>query len=373
MKIDDAEIYFLNFETDLDNDAGGTHIGMFLGWAIQRGLADPRLLAHLTDPQRGKRTGRDLLFDHCDGKLLDGDLSVEGAAFARAYYDADYLKDYMRMFALDADVFDDLGKVSDDAQAQARVSARLDRRYSAWRMRQQKFDPNAMHQRLLALAGPVLDAAGFSRQPASGWSADSVETVYLRSGPWGRQRVELYAAAREDMYCGLGLRLQAWLEPLYTGTVAEMRIEDPRFHPSTLSTATIPLDTFARGWAGPVLPHGYCPVIWTFHEEEVAPLAQFIAARLRDFALPLLRGIESDQALCTAFDVQPLSDSPLFRGGFDYAVPLAFERARHPRLPAVLDAFEAWCRARVDPVERAQARDVMALIGRIRARAPMQR
>ncbi len=53
MKIDDAEIYFLNFETDLDNEAGGTHIGMFLGWAVQRGLADPRLLAHARDLHSG--------------------------------------------------------------------------------------------------------------------------------------------------------------------------------------------------------------------------------------------------------------------------------------------------------------------------------
>ncbi len=272
------------------------------------------------------------------------------------------------MFALNGDVFDDLGKVADDAHTQARVSARLDRRYSAWRMRQRLPDPKAMHQRLLALAEPVIEAAGFARQPASGWSADSVETVYLRSGAWGRQRVELYAAAREDMYCGLGLRLQVWLEPLYTQTVAEMRIEDPRFNPSGLCTASIPLDAFAKGWAGPVLPEGYCPVIWIFHEEDIEPLTQFIAAGLRDTALPLLRSIESAEAMCAAFDVQSLSDSLLFRGCFDYAIPLAFERTRHPQLAAVLDVFEAGCRSRVDSVERVQARDLMALIGRIRSR-----
>ncbi len=368
MKIDDAEIYFLNFESDLSNDAGGTHIGMFLGWAIQRGLGDSRLMAHSGDLQSGKRSGRDLLFDHCDGKLLDGDLSVEGAAFARAYYDADYLKDYMRMFDLDGDVFDDLGKVADDARAQARVSARLDRRFSAWRMRQGLPDPQTMLQRLLVLAEPVIEAAGFARQQASDWSADSVATVYLRSGPWGRQRVELYAAAREDLYCGLGLRLQVWLEPLYAATVEEMRVEDPGFHPSGLSSASIPLGAFSQGWAGPVLPDGYCPVIWVFHEEEVEPLAKFIAARLCDTALPLLRSVESTELLCAALDVQPLTDALLFRGWFDYAIPLAFEGAQHPRLPAVLDDYEAWCTSRVDFVERAQARDLTSLIGRIRSR-----
>jgi hypothetical protein len=34
MKYDGAEYFFLNFEGDeLENEAGGTHIGMFLAWA----------------------------------------------------------------------------------------------------------------------------------------------------------------------------------------------------------------------------------------------------------------------------------------------------------------------------------------------------
>jgi len=46
MKYDDAEFCFLNFETELANEAGGTHTGMYLAWAAQRGLlgesfADP--------------------------------------------------------------------------------------------------------------------------------------------------------------------------------------------------------------------------------------------------------------------------------------------------------------------------------------------
>jgi hypothetical protein len=370
MKIDDAEIYFLNFETDLDNEAGGTHIGMFLGWAVQRGLADARLTAHASDLPSGKRTGRDLLFDHCDGKLLDGDLSIEGAAFARSYYDALYLKDYMRLFHLDADVFDDLGKVADDAQAQAKVAARLDRRYSEWRMREGLPDAKALHQRLLAAAGPVIEAAGFARQPPSGFSADSVETMYRRQGPWGIQDVTLYAAAGADKYYGLGLHLQACLRPLFDETLAEMRIDNPHVSASTHTTASIPLDTFARGWPGPVLAQAYHPVIWIFHEEQIEPLAQFMAARLRDTALPLLRSLESEQALCAAFDREPLTDSLLFRGWLDYAVPLAFERARHPKLRQVLDTIEAWCRSRTDPHERADVRDLMALIARVRARQP---
>lgn len=269
MKIDDAEMYFLNFESDTPNEAGGTHVGMFLGWAIQRGLADPRLITHAANVLGGKRTGRDLLFDHCDGKLLDGDLSKEGADFARAYYDTNFLNDYLRLFHLDADVFDDLGKVADDPQAQAKVSARLDRRFSEWRMRQGLPDSKALHQALLAATGALVESAGFHRQPPSGFSADSVETVYLRQGPWGRQSVTLYAATGEDKYYGLGVHLQVWLQPLLTETIAELQADNVRFSLSSLSTAAIPLDAFARGWAGPVLTQAYHPVIWVFHEYEV--------------------------------------------------------------------------------------------------------
>jgi hypothetical protein len=180
----------------------------------------------------------------------------------------------------------------------------------------------------------------------------------------------LYGAAGEDKYYGLGVHLQVWLQPLFAETVAEMRLENPYISTSLLATASMPLDSFARGWPGPVLAQAYHPVIWIFHEQEIDPLAQFIAAGLRDTALPLLRSLESDRALCAAFDVEPLANALLFRGWFDYAIPLAFERARHPRLPALLDAFEAWCRSRVDSVERAQARDLTALIGRIRQRLP---
>ena len=38
MKYDDAETCFLNFETELENEAGGTHAGMYLAWAALNGL-----------------------------------------------------------------------------------------------------------------------------------------------------------------------------------------------------------------------------------------------------------------------------------------------------------------------------------------------
>ncbi|WP_461414102.1 DUF7832 domain-containing protein [Gemmatimonas sp.] len=46
MVIEDAETYSLNFEeASTPTEAGGTHIGHFLGWAIVRGLASAEMTA----------------------------------------------------------------------------------------------------------------------------------------------------------------------------------------------------------------------------------------------------------------------------------------------------------------------------------------
>ena len=85
MVIDDAEQYFLNFEHDTPNEAGGTHIGLFLGWAMIRGLASEEMATRLPALLAREVTGRDLLFQHCDGKLMASDLGERGGAFAESY------------------------------------------------------------------------------------------------------------------------------------------------------------------------------------------------------------------------------------------------------------------------------------------------
>ena len=104
MKYDDSEYYFLNFETDLDNEAANTHIGMFLAWAVHAGLArqderDGRWAADVQAVLTRRKTGGQMLSDQCDGKLTDADLNAEGNAFAAVYYDKQYHHDYARVFA----------------------------------------------------------------------------------------------------------------------------------------------------------------------------------------------------------------------------------------------------------------------------------
>jgi hypothetical protein len=95
--------YGSDFPKDLAPESGGTHIGMFVAWAILRGLEgelhreeSPEALEQV---RRREMTGRDFLMTECDEKFWEEDLNEEGNAFARAYYDTQggsglYLADY---------------------------------------------------------------------------------------------------------------------------------------------------------------------------------------------------------------------------------------------------------------------------------------
>lgn len=91
-----------NFPSGLPDEAGGTHIGMFLAWAITRGLEGEM---HRTDSVAALQavrdramTGREFLIEQCDEKFWEGDLNDEANAFAKFYYEGEgrgsYLADY---------------------------------------------------------------------------------------------------------------------------------------------------------------------------------------------------------------------------------------------------------------------------------------
>jgi len=98
-----------DYPADLPPENGGTHIGMFLAWAILHGLEGDfhraESQADLDAVRSRQLTGRDFLFRACDGKFWDEDLSDEGNAFARWYYApggggyGPYLEDYQQVLA----------------------------------------------------------------------------------------------------------------------------------------------------------------------------------------------------------------------------------------------------------------------------------
>jgi hypothetical protein len=142
MKFDDAEYFFLNFETGLDNSAANTHIGMFLAWCVLRGLAkqdanDEAWTQAVGRLKRREITGGELLSEMCDGKLLDDDLGPEGIAFANAYYEPGFGRDYasvlgdqMPSTGHDAD---DLCSVPDTWGNFDRLAPLLDKRHGDWK------------------------------------------------------------------------------------------------------------------------------------------------------------------------------------------------------------------------------------------------
>jgi hypothetical protein len=121
-----------NFPKGLPYENGGTHIGMFLAWAIIHGMAGPDLIADagddLTVLQSRQITGRTLLFRHLDGVLSDEDLSKNGNMFAAHYYKR-YMGEYDRLIRQRLPT---AYHASDDWPTYDQVSAMIDKRYSEY-------------------------------------------------------------------------------------------------------------------------------------------------------------------------------------------------------------------------------------------------
>ncbi len=141
MKYDDAEYLFLNFETERDNDDAGTHIGMYLAWAILRGLGGehfsaPEAASHIQRLKAREITGAEVLWDRCDGKLTDDDFNAVGNAFTAAYYEKFFTRDYERVFQRDfvdtGHAVDDLCSVPDTWANFERMAHVLDQRFAQW-------------------------------------------------------------------------------------------------------------------------------------------------------------------------------------------------------------------------------------------------
>lgn len=141
LKFDDAETYFLNFTTDLPNEAGGIPIGLYLLWAASAELLSPDLQREVTRRHTQGKGAADILFDVTDGKLMAADFNGEGAAFTADYYSRDYLTDYERSFALSEATVDAFCSVPDTTASLERLKPALDIQLSNWRARRREEAP----------------------------------------------------------------------------------------------------------------------------------------------------------------------------------------------------------------------------------------
>ena len=170
MKYDDAEYLFLNFETERDNDDAGTHMGMYLGWAILRGLGGeqfsaPEAASHIQRLKAREITGAEVLWDRCDGKLTDDDFNAVGNAFTAAYYEKFFTRDYERVFQRDfvdtGHAVDDLCSVPDTWANFERMAHVLDQRFAQW----QKSRPQPAAPASAAPAAPAASKPTLELEP----------------------------------------------------------------------------------------------------------------------------------------------------------------------------------------------------------------
>ena len=138
MKYDDASWHYGGeFPEDLPEEAGGTHTGMFLAWALLSGLGGelhvdecPEDLEQLT--LRTVTPGA-FFMSACDGKLTDEDLNDEGNAFASEYYvfeTGKYLLDYGTTLGGD---LPSLYHVEDTWENFEQIKRVIDERFRAWK------------------------------------------------------------------------------------------------------------------------------------------------------------------------------------------------------------------------------------------------
>lgn len=134
-KLDDASWHYGGeFPDDLPDEAGATHIGMFLAWALLAGLGaeeDPIFDDEELRALRERTTtpGR-FLISACDEKFVGEELSEEGEEFARGYYEERYTGDYFDLLAED---LESVYHVPDTWETFDRLASLLDRRLAEWR------------------------------------------------------------------------------------------------------------------------------------------------------------------------------------------------------------------------------------------------
>jgi hypothetical protein len=140
MKYDDASWHYGgDFPNDLSEEAGATHTGMFVAWALLSGLGGS---IHIEDfpediPKLQSRriTPGKFFLASCDGKFTDEDLSDEGNSFAASYFDltkGQYVGDYERIVAVD---LPSIYHVPDTWDTYEKLRPILDDRLAAWRSR----------------------------------------------------------------------------------------------------------------------------------------------------------------------------------------------------------------------------------------------
>ena len=135
--IDRAEWHYGgDYPKELPPENGGTHIGMYLAWIIQRDLGSAMLRKYARDSlsllRERKITGRKLLFNELDEKFVGSLLTKVGKDFTRDYYETScYIDDYDTVLG---GALPTLYHVEDSWDNYDKLAPVIDQRFSRWKV-----------------------------------------------------------------------------------------------------------------------------------------------------------------------------------------------------------------------------------------------
>jgi hypothetical protein len=185
--IDRAEWHYGgDFPSDLPPESGGTHIGMYLAWIIQRDLGSAVLRKAARDSlpllQARKITGRELLFTELDEKFFSSLLTKVGKEFTRDYYETGcYVDDYDEALG---GKLPTLYHVQDSWANYDKLAPVIDSRFARWQ--QGELPPaNPLQSQLKQLEEEYLDTilSVARKLPADPMGAIAIFQQYLSSEP----------------------------------------------------------------------------------------------------------------------------------------------------------------------------------------------
>ncbi|PPK83806.1 hypothetical protein CLV84_4326 [Neolewinella xylanilytica] len=132
------------YPSSLPKEGGGTHIGMYLTWIIMNDLIGTvhteNSASAILEVKNRKISGRDFLFEYCDGKFWNEDLTVEGQDFTLKYYldpindkkpYGQYIIDYEKTLA---SCLPSLYEVKDNWSNYDKISAVIDERFRNYKL-----------------------------------------------------------------------------------------------------------------------------------------------------------------------------------------------------------------------------------------------
>jgi hypothetical protein len=174
------------FPSELPPENGGTHIGMYLAWIIQRDLGSAVLRKTARDSlpllQARKITGRELLFTELDEKFFGSLLTKVGKEFTRDYYETGcYVDDYDEVLG---GKLPTLYHVEDSWTNYDKLAPVIDGRFTRWQKGELP-PPNVVQLQMKQLEEEYLDTilSVARKLPADPLGAIAIFQQYLSAEP----------------------------------------------------------------------------------------------------------------------------------------------------------------------------------------------